>query len=89
MLTGGIDFKLLHTDPKHQRRGAGGLLLKTMTEEADKLGVPVHLEATPEGEPLYVKWGFERTQLVVTDFSKWGGPAHHEYSVMVRQPKGQ
>jgi GNAT superfamily N-acetyltransferase len=81
------DFKLLHTLPEQQGRGAGSLLLKAAAEEADKLGLPAYLEATEAGKPLYEKFGFKECGRVIGDFSKWGGPKAHVNYLMVRDAK--
>ncbi|KAK5996605.1 hypothetical protein PT974_01942 [Cladobotryum mycophilum] len=80
-------LKLLHTDPAHQRRGAGGMLLTYITNEADRLGLEAYLEATPEGFPLYIKYGFEELDRHSVDFSKWGGDSEPESVLMLRKAK--
>ncbi|KAL2202504.1 putative GNAT family acetyltransferase [Sarocladium strictum] len=82
-----VHFKLLHTLPEQQGRGAGSLLLKAAAEEADKLGLPAYLEATEAGKPLYEKFEFKECGRVIGDFSKWGGPKAHVNYLMVRDAK--
>ncbi|EXJ82192.1 hypothetical protein A1O3_06005 [Capronia epimyces CBS 606.96] len=59
---GGIHRKrILHTlqtDPKHQRRGAGGLLIEWGLAIADDRHLPVYLESSPMAHSLYLKYGF-------------------------------
>ncbi|KAL7936373.1 acyl-CoA N-acyltransferase [Trichoderma chlorosporum] len=81
-----VYLKLLHTDPDHQRRGAGGLCLKWGAAEADRLGLVSYLEASEEGRPLYEKYGFKEVDKIVVDMSKWGGPKDAVAYLMVREP---
>ncbi|KAK8145565.1 hypothetical protein G3M48_004246 [Beauveria asiatica] len=55
--------------------------------EADKHGLKSYLEATDEGRPLYEKFGYETVQVLVTDFSEWGGPDKVENCLMLRKPR--
>lgn len=80
------DLKLLHTDPDHQRRGAGGRCLQWGTLEADRLGLQSYLEASKEGRPLYEKYGFKEVDRIVVDLSKWGGEEDGVAYLMVREP---
>ncbi|KAM3534237.1 hypothetical protein MY4038_002477 [Beauveria bassiana] len=80
-------LKLLHTDPAYQRRGAASMLLQYFADEADKHGLESYLEASDEGRPLYEKFGYETVQVLVTDFSKWGGPDKVENCLMLRKPR--
>ncbi|KAK4088893.1 hypothetical protein Purlil1_6746 [Purpureocillium lilacinum] len=77
-------LKLLHTDPDHQRRGAGSMLLQHLAAEADRLGLPTYLEASEEGAPLYEKNGFRRVATIITDLSRWNGPVDAETVLMLR-----
>lgn len=79
-----IDLKLLHTDPKHQRRGAASLLLESGLKEADRLNIPSCLESSVEGRKLYEKFGFKEVDRNTNDFSRWGGPADITIPLMVR-----
>ncbi|KAF2090536.1 acyl-CoA N-acyltransferase [Saccharata proteae CBS 121410] len=80
---------LLITHPNHHRRGAGGLLLRWGTEKADAAGLPVYLEATEAGRPLYARHGFQVTSTTDFDLSKYGGEGIERSSVMIREPKNQ
>ena len=42
-----------------QRRGVGRALMSEVTNRADEQQVPIQIEASPEGEPLYRSVGFE------------------------------
>lgn len=80
------DLKLLHTDPDHQRRGAGSKCLEWGTAEADRLGLVSYLEASEEGRPLYEKFGFKEVDRIVVDLSKWGSPIEATAYLMAREP---
>jgi hypothetical protein len=41
------------------RRGAGSMLVKWGTDQADERGIPCYLESSPEGFGLYNKHGFK------------------------------
>ncbi len=49
----------LYTDPAHQRRGAGGMLMRHACQAAKELGLPAMLEASPAGMKVYESVGFE------------------------------
>ncbi|KAI1142797.1 hypothetical protein F5Y05DRAFT_366231 [Hypoxylon sp. FL0543] len=77
---------LLHTDPKHQGRGAGGMLVRHVIEEARKLGLIAFLAASPAGHELYKKCGFRDVDLVSLDMSKWGATETHVNWLMMWEP---
>lgn len=66
-------LNLLAVHPDCQRRGIGGALLKHGLEEAKKLGMPVWLEASPEGISLYKAHGFEIVEPVAWTLAEHGG----------------
>ncbi|KXJ89995.1 acyl-CoA N-acyltransferase [Microdochium bolleyi] len=51
-------LEMLATDPAHQGRGAGSLLLRHGCERADGDGVEAYLEASPEAVRMYERFGF-------------------------------
>lgn len=61
----------LSTNPKHQRRGAGKMLVDWGTQIADDMHLPIYLEASLQGEPLYRKCGFERRGVWKWDVSRF------------------
>ncbi|OJD32508.1 gnat family [Diplodia corticola] len=50
----------LATHPDHQGKGVGAALVRWGIEQGERDGVPVYLEATPDGYFLYKKLGFEQ-----------------------------
>ncbi|KAK6544028.1 hypothetical protein TWF694_000742 [Orbilia ellipsospora] len=85
-------FYLLHvlvTDPEHQKRGAGSMLLKWGTEKADAAGLPSYLEATEAGLEFYRRAGFVGIHTERFDLAKYGGVGKDSSTVMIRQPAGE
>ncbi|KAI5860446.1 acyl-CoA N-acyltransferase [Durotheca rogersii] len=74
--------------PDHQRRGAGTLLLRWGMEVADKLELPLYLEATGTGLLLYEHEGFERLTHVriIQKAEATGFETDIEVPLMVRLP---
>ncbi|KAF4544268.1 putative gnat family protein [Lasiodiplodia theobromae] len=79
-------LNLLVTHPNHHRRGAGGMLVRWGTQQADKVGLICFLEASEAGRPLYKRHGFEDQETVVFDFSKYGLSGTDTNTTMIRQP---
>lgn len=77
---------MLYTDPKHQGRGAGTLLLKKLIEESVQIRLPAYLDASESGHALYLRHGFQDLEELVTDFSPWGMTKPHRVWTMVREP---
>ncbi|KAF2809780.1 acyl-CoA N-acyltransferase [Mytilinidion resinicola] len=50
---------VLATLPKHQRRGAGSLLMTELCKQADQSGHRSYVEASPLGKPTYQRFAFE------------------------------
>lgn len=50
---------LMFVDPEYQRKGAGKMCMKWGTDLADQLMLPCWIEASPKGEGLYRKFGYE------------------------------
>lgn len=67
-------LNMLFTNPKHHRRGAGAMLLKSFVEKADQLGLECYLESSIEGRPLYERFGFQVLKEVEFDMAKFGRP---------------
>lgn len=78
---------ILATLPNHHRRGVGALHLKWGIDEADKLGLPVYLEASEMGRPLYARWGFEDVKPLPFDARKYGAKTSMPHMCMLRPMK--
>ncbi|KAF2085305.1 acyl-CoA N-acyltransferase [Saccharata proteae CBS 121410] len=78
---------LLVTDPRHQRRGAGSLLLKWILRQADAKGLETFLEASQVARPLYERVGFEVVKELPYDLEKYGGKGVDCFAAMLRQPQ--
>ncbi|KAJ4423844.1 hypothetical protein N0V82_001428 [Gnomoniopsis sp. IMI 355080] len=74
------------TDPKHQGRGAGTLLLRRCVEDAAKNRLPIYLNASPMGHGMYLKHQFRDVETMVTDFSKWGAKDLQYVFAMIKEP---
>jgi GNAT superfamily N-acetyltransferase len=64
---------MLVTLPKHERRGAGSMLVRWGCERADAVSVVAYLEASRIGEPLYARHGFECVGELEFDLRIWRG----------------
>ncbi|KAI9645760.1 hypothetical protein NHQ30_005192 [Ciborinia camelliae] len=56
-----LELAALAVNPKFHRRGIGGMMMKYGIDLAQKEQVPIILEASPAGNQLYTKFGFEET----------------------------
>lgn len=75
---------LLQTEPKHQGRGAGSMLIQWGLDIANKLRLPAYLESSPAGHKLYQKYGFQDIGELVMN-PKWNyGPANPSIYFMLR-----
>ena len=79
-----MSLRLLAVDPKHQRRGAGTLLLEHFLAEVDRLQLPAYLDSGVSGKALYERFGFE----VIMDFPlnclDYGGRSDGRHWCMLR-----
>ncbi|GIJ82090.1 hypothetical protein Asppvi_000593 [Aspergillus pseudoviridinutans] len=80
------DIELLVTHPQHQGKGVGKALLDWGARMADERNVRIYLEATPEGYPLYSKYGWRDMEDLVMDYSLYGGDGKGTFVVMIREP---
>lgn len=76
-------LEIIVTRGDYQGRGAGGMMMQWGVQEADKDGVESYLDATPEGKPLYERFGFES----VDEWPFFDDEYRHSF--MVRQPRGR
>lgn len=79
-----LDF--LATLPAHQGKGIGSMFLRWGLDKADAVQRRVYLEATPEGYPLYCKYGWRAVERVTVDFAPHGGEGSQSLVIMMRDP---
>lgn len=58
--------------PDHQGRGIGKKLLSWGLQEGVRLNLPVWLEASAAGKPLYEKSGFKVVDTIEEPFERFG-----------------
>jgi len=90
-ILGGKPYIYLHilvTHPKHHRRGVGKMQLQWGIEQAEKLSLPVYLESSPMGRPLYERVGFETLDWLPFDAKQWGLDHDLPHALMLRPAKG-
>jgi len=83
-------LNVLAVDPKYHRKGIGAIHLKWGLDQADELGLPAFLEASPYGQPLYAKWGFEpmyRTRIPEEEMHLYKGQEAFIPMIMYRPAK--
>ncbi|RMZ71749.1 acyl- N-acyltransferase [Pyrenophora seminiperda CCB06] len=80
-----VYLNMLHTNPNHQGRGAGGLLLNSCIKRADELRLPIYLESSAAGHRFYQNRGFKDVEVCPVDFRPFGGPLH-EQPLMLYEP---
>jgi GNAT superfamily N-acetyltransferase len=78
---------ILMTHPKHQRRGAGSLLVQWGCEKADEMGLLCALTASEVGESVYAKNGFQVLHREVLDLTPYGIEGAELRRRMVRPAK--
>ncbi|TGO24599.1 hypothetical protein BPAE_0099g00350 [Botrytis paeoniae] len=87
--------KAVFTEPTFQRRGMGNALVVYGNRLADKKGLPIFMQASPFGFPLYTKHGFETVQCLDVDLRKWApnakgndkGYGNYKFRYMQRLPQ--
>ena len=74
--------------PRHQRRGIGRLLVQWGIDIAERLDLPIYLEATLEGMRLYEHAGFKKLtqEKVILSESVTGIPGGADVPLMVKMP---
>ncbi|TVY73121.1 hypothetical protein LSUE1_G009528, partial [Lachnellula suecica] len=66
-----IVCKALFTDPPFQKQGMGTALVAYGNRLADEAQLPMFLQASPYGYPVYKKHGFETVQVLDVDLREW------------------
>lgn len=85
-------LSLLGTDPKHERRGAGAMLIRWGCDRADKGQKKCYVDASSVGYRLYKRCGFEQdVGEVIVDFDEYGaeGLGVHKWVAMLREAQPQ
>lgn len=77
---------LLCVHPVFQRQGIGKDLVRWGLRRAADLGLTVHLEASPEGLPLYRSLDFKIVETIVVAAHQWDGGFERQYVVMLWVP---
>lgn len=82
------DCVTMATHPKYQRKGVGRLLVQWGINVAEQLGLPIYLESSKGGVPLYEAVGFETLthETLVHKASTTGEKEDMEVPLMVKMP---
>ncbi|KXL49145.1 hypothetical protein M433DRAFT_158974 [Acidomyces richmondensis BFW] len=84
-----LSLDILAIDPKFQRQGVGGALVKWGTDKADSLGVETVVESSVYGKGLYLKNGFVFIKdVVLRNPERWNKRASTQYAWLIR-PRSQ
>jgi GNAT superfamily N-acetyltransferase len=81
-----VGLHVLVTDPEHDRRGAGTMLINWGTEKADNAQLPCYLEATTIGRPLYARCLFQPRHEEAFDLRNYGSQGIDVSTIMIREP---
>lgn len=76
----------LQTLPKHQGRGAASMMLQVLIGTARVMNLPVYLESSEPAHGLYLKYGFQDLEELLTDLSPWGLTQPHRAWAMIKEP---
>ena len=87
--------KALLTEPSFQRQGMGNALVEYGNKLADRAGLPIFLQASPFGYPIYAEHGFETVQHLDVDLTQWApdakggdkGYGSYRFRYMLRLPQ--
>ncbi|KAL2852065.1 hypothetical protein BJY01DRAFT_100466 [Aspergillus pseudoustus] len=82
-----VELIAIYVHPDYQRRGIASNLLKWGFEESERLQLPIYLEATEEGRPVYERLGFETLEAQPFDARPFGLQEKVEYAFMIRPVK--
>lgn len=65
-------LEFIATRQEWQGKGVGGMLMRWGLERSDGDGAETYLEASPEGLPVYRRFGFEEVERLVVDLKGKG-----------------
>lgn len=90
-----IQCKALFTDPPFEKRGMGTALVTYGNQIADEASLPIFLQASPYGFPVYAKHGFETVHFLDVDLREWApnakandkGYGNYRFRYMMRLPR--
>ncbi len=78
-------LRAIATLPEYQGQGCASVLLKSGLEIVDTRKAKVFLEATPQGRPLYEKFGWKFVDEMVFDLGKYGCSGVQRITCMMRE----
>ena len=84
-----VDVGIIAVHQEHQRRGVGTLLVQWGMAEAARLRLPIYLQASTAGYPLYLKLGFRKVDTVLVKAEDWDGTYDKMYNAMVKYPQDE
>jgi GNAT superfamily N-acetyltransferase len=79
-----LSILCVHRD--YQRQGVGKALVRWGLRQSESMGLPVHLEASPEALPLYRSLDFQVVDIVLVEAEEWDGKFERRYTVMLWKP---
>ncbi|KAJ5871527.1 GNAT family acetyltransferase [Penicillium soppii] len=82
-----IVLELLCVLPEYQRMGIGSSFLRWGMEKADASNARIYLEATMEGVPAYLKYGWKIVEEIKLDYTERGGEGSQKFALMIREPR--
>jgi ribosomal protein S18 acetylase RimI-like enzyme len=77
---------LLATRPEFQGRGAAGMLMRWGLERADEEALEAYVEASPQGEALYERFGFRERERLILDLEGKGTREKEFVEIMMVRP---
>ena len=70
--------------PEYQGQGCGGILIRSGLEIVDAACARAELEATPQGKPVYERYGFEEVDEMVFKLEEYGSKGTQVSTCMIR-----
>jgi GNAT superfamily N-acetyltransferase len=80
-------LELLCVLPEYQKIGIGGAFLRWGIEKADASNARIYLEATMEGVPTYLRYGWKIVDEIQLDYTESGGEGSQKFALMIREPR--